>query len=76
MKQVREGDQEHPTLNEYPEIQRLVLDDINTRLDLGKSRYGTGLQPFNGRDMLQDAYEEAMDLAIYLRGVMFERDDK
>ena len=76
MKQVREGDQEHPTLNEYPEIQRLVLDDINARLDLGKSRYGTGLQPFNGRDMLQDAYEEAMDLAIYLRGVMFERDNK
>lgn len=25
------------------------------------------LQPFNGRDALVDAYQEAVDLAVYLR---------
>lgn len=72
----REGDQPLPESNENPVIQELVMDDLNDRLELGISRYGTGLQAHNGRDMLKDAYDEAMDLVVYLRGALYERDQK
>ena len=71
----REGDQPLPVVNSHQDIQSMVLADIEARRQVGISRYGTALQPFNGRDMLRDAYEEALDLAIYLRGVMYERDN-
>jgi len=51
------------------------MEDMAKRLELGIERYGTGLQADNGRDMLQDAYEEALDLCVYLRGIMYERDN-
>jgi hypothetical protein len=54
----------------------LVLTDLARRAEYGKELYGTYLQPHNGRDMLKDAYEEAMDLCVYLRGAMYERDGK
>jgi hypothetical protein len=72
----REGDQPLPVKNEQPIIQELVMEDLKKRLELGIQRYGTGLQPFNGRDALQDAYEEAMDLTVYLRQLIYERDSK
>lgn len=65
-----------PEFNDNPIIQELVMKDIQGRLDLGIERYGTGLQANNGRDMLLDAYEEVLDLAVYLRGMMYERDNK
>jgi hypothetical protein len=34
------------------------------------------LQPHNGRDCLMDAYQEALDLAMYLRQAIFERDTR
>ena len=52
----------------------LVFDDMTSRDQVGRKRYGTPLQGFNGRDMLQDAYEEALDLCVYLRGAIYERD--
>lgn len=70
----RDGDQPLPTVNQHPVIQDLVVQDINTHRELGIQRYGTALQPFNGRDSLRDAYEEILDLAMYLRQVMYERD--
>ena len=63
-----------PTPNDGPVIQSLVIQDMHNRLGVGIARYGTGLQPHNGRDALRDAYEEALDLATYLRQVIFERD--
>ena len=65
-----------PVVNNGPVIQNLVIDDMHDRLSLGIERYGTGLQANNGRDMLKDAYEEALDLCVYLRGMMYERDNK
>ena len=70
------NDQPMPILNDGPIMQELVMGDMKSRLKLGIERYGTGLQAGNGRDMLQDAYEEALDLCVYLRGVMYERDGK
>ena len=64
-----------PIKNDNPILQELVMSDMAQRLNLGIERYGTGLQVGNGRDMLQDAYEEALDLCVYLRGLIFERDN-
>lgn len=55
-------------------IQQLVREDLDKREQLGRERYGTSLYPNNGRDALLDAYEEALDLACYLKQAMVERD--
>lgn len=65
-----------PVPNDRPVIQDLVLEDIAERKRLGIERYGTPLQPFNGRDALLDAYQEALDLCQYLRQALFERDGR
>lgn len=52
----REGDsQPMPTLNHESDIQTRVQKDIEVRRKVGIQRYGTPLQPFNGRDALLDA---------------------
>lgn len=67
-------DQEAPRHNTSRPIGELVLEDINARIDLGQRRYGTKLQANNGRDALMDAYQEAIDLVMYLRQAIAERD--
>jgi hypothetical protein len=51
----------------------LVIADMEERRRVGIKRYGTPLQPGNGRDALADAYAEALDLAVYLRQAIEER---
>jgi hypothetical protein len=70
----RPGDQPLPVPNDLPDVQSMVIADIRARREVGIGRYGTALQPHNGRDALRDAYEEALDLATYLRQVIAERD--
>jgi hypothetical protein len=53
----------------------MVLADLTERQRLGIARYGTTLQPHNGRDALVDAYQEALDLALYLRQAIAEQDE-
>ena len=72
----REGDQQLPTPNKEPAIQDLVMQDMIARKLLGQKRYGTPLQPHNGRDMMQDLYEELLDACNYIRGAIYERDGK
>jgi hypothetical protein len=43
-----------------------LLDDMRARDAKGLATYGVRLQPFNGRDNLRDALDEALDLAAYL----------
>lgn len=62
-----------PTPNDLPSVQAAVRDDLLRREALGKAKYGTSLQPHNGRDALLDAYEEALDLAVYLKQAILER---
>jgi hypothetical protein len=71
----RPGDQPLPVPNELPTIHDLVMDDVHARKVLGTERYGQALQPFNGRDVLRDAYEELLDAAVYMRQAMYERDN-
>jgi len=63
-------DQQLPVVNDRPFVQDLVIADIEERKQHGIRKYGTALQSGNGRNMLLDAYEEALDLAIYLRGLL------
>jgi hypothetical protein len=59
-----------------PAVWPLVIVDMCERDRVGRARYGTPLQPHNGRDALKDAYQEALDLAAYLRQAIHERDGK
>lgn len=68
-------DQPPPVGNDRPAIQDLVLADIAERKRIGIERYGRALQPHNGRDALVDAYQEVLDLAMYVRQEIEERDD-
>lgn len=72
----REVEQPLPIPNHLPHIADLVLADMVERKQLGIQRYGTPLQAHNGRDALLDAYQEALDLALYLRQAIYERDEK
>jgi hypothetical protein len=73
---TRPGDQPLPTVNDAPYVQDQVMAFIERRKQVGIQRYGTALQPNNGRDAMLDAFEEAVDLAIYLGQVIIERDGK
>lgn len=54
------------------DIASMVKADIEARAQLGKKRYGKRLQAHNGRDPLTDAYQEVLDLAMYLRQLIEE----
>jgi len=51
-------------------------NDMEARDRLGRARYRMPLQPNNGRDALRDAYAEALDLCVYLRLTIYERDGR
>lgn len=65
-----------PAPNANPAVWGLVMADMQARDQFGAAKYGVRLQPHNGRDYLLDAYQEALDLVVYLRGAMYERDGK
>jgi hypothetical protein len=65
-----------PIRSEHPQVWPMVLADMEQRHIDGARKYGIALQPHNGRDYLIDAYQEAMDLCVYLRGAIYERDGK
>jgi len=50
-----------------------VIADLSDRAQQGKAKYGTYLCTNNGRDALFDAYQEALDLCMYLRQAILER---
>ena len=51
-----------------------VCKDLQKRAALGRKKYGERLKPNNGRDALQDSYEEALDLANYLKQKLVEEE--
>ena len=51
----------------------LVIKDLQDRADAGEIKYGTKLKTFNGRDALVDAYQEGLDLVMYLRQLIEEK---
>ena len=66
-------DQPAPVPTPGRAIWDLVIADMAERDQVGRQRYGTPLQAHNGRDALVDAYQEALDLVVYLRQAIEER---
>lgn len=73
MRELREGDQPYPTGNFHPHTHDLAREALAGRKLVGIERYGQPLQPANGRDFARDAYEEALDCAAYLAGLVWEQ---
>ena len=53
-----------------------VLVDMQARKQLGYDRYGVSLNHLSDKDFLKEAYEEAMDLCVYLRAELDRRNDQ
>jgi hypothetical protein len=49
------------------DITTSVMEDLKSRADRGLLKYNTTLQENNHQNMLQHAYEEALDLSQYLK---------
>lgn len=62
-------------MNQPTGIEKLVIDDIAARQQLGVLKYGRTVAE-SPDDMLQHAYEEALDLAIYLKAEIIKRTTK
>ena len=68
--------QPKPIKNDNPAVWDLVLKDIKERDKFGFKKYGKRLQPFNGRNVLFDLYQELLDAVVYIRQAIYERDKK
>ena len=52
------------------DIAKMVQEDIEARAEIGEKKYGGRLEVGSRNNMispLQNAYEEALDLAMYLK---------
>lgn len=54
-------------------VWQMVLRDMAEREQHGIDKYGMPVLAGNGRDALVDAYQEALDLCVYLRQAIEER---
>ena len=52
-----------------------VIKDLQSRDKIGTQKYGTTLQTHNGRNSLMDAYQEALDLVMYLKQALIEQEN-
>jgi ribosomal protein S10 len=59
--------------NDTVSIWKLVIADMEKREQFGLRKHKTYLQIDDGRDHLIDAYQEALDLAVYLRQEIEQR---
>lgn len=66
-------DEQAPPGPSSGDVWLLVLKDMEGRRLHGIEKYGVPVQPRNGRDPLVDAYQEALDLCVYLRQAIEER---
>ena len=61
------------------DIAKIVQEDIEARAQLGEKKYGGRLEVGSRNNMispLQNAYEEVLDLALYLKQELLERDGR
>ena len=64
-----------PVKNTRTHVWELVIQDMRDRNNFGIRKYGTALQAFNGRNSAIDAYQEVLDLAVYLRQIVEEHSE-
>lgn len=60
---------------EYTKQVEQIVVDLEARATAGRMKYGQHLFPFNGRCMVVDAYQEALDLLQYAKGKQIEAED-
>jgi hypothetical protein len=65
-------DQPDPIHNEFPTCWESVIVKMRQRDTIGRKRYGTPLQPFNGRNSLRDLSEELLDAIVYSEQLQME----
>lgn len=70
----RDGKQP-PPLPGKQVVADLVEKDFHDLVEFGRMKYGTKLMTFNGRDALQDVYQELWDSLFYIRQLIAERDN-
>ena len=63
-------------MDEVAPTWNLVVADMHARNAMGTEKYGEPLHPNNGRKSLQDAYEEALDLCVYLKNQLIEEEER
>jgi len=68
--------QKLPIPNEMVPVGTQVADDIRLRMEHGKATYGVYLQAFNGRNALQDLYEELLDASCYVKQLLIEQEER
>ena len=59
------------------DIAKIVQEDIEARAQLGEKKYGGRLEVGSRNNMispLQNAYEEVLDLALYLKQELLEKE--
>jgi len=59
------------------DIAKMVQEDIEGRAQLGEKKYGGRLEVGSRNNMtspLQNAYEEVLDLALYLKQELLEKE--
>lgn len=67
------GDDDRPCgMLSATDLRAIMIAEMAERDETGRKRYGTPLTTHNGRDHLVDAYQEALDLAVYLRAAIIE----
>lgn len=76
-----ENPDEHVTPQKPPEpgkeiVLKFVMEDLKKRALMGKRQYHRYLETFNGRNALIDAYQEALDLVMYLKQQLLEMEKK
>jgi len=70
---MNEATREEPTPQGTGEdVATIVQKDIEARARLGEEKYGERLTTQNGRDALVDAYQESLDIALYLKQKILE----
>lgn len=62
-----------PREDAYGPVHDMVIADMRERDRIGRERYGTPLTSHNGRNHLVDAYQEGLDLAVYLAAWLDEQ---
>lgn len=66
------GCADHASLSAMANILHKVAASLTSRGYFGYEKYGTWLCPRDGRSKAIDAYQEALDLIIYLQGEVLE----
>jgi len=56
----------------HPSITSNIRNDLEDRAQKGLSEYGTYLQSYNGRNATMDAYQESLDLLMYMKQMEME----